>query len=121
RRRYPDGRRLRDGADRDHGGVSLARQAVRSLRCPLTPPPLEPGPTPRPPPPGAGAPARAAPKAGFGLPAGGWFAVLFLNLPILFIVLYGFTTDEQSYSFPPPGLTTKGFGVTLGGADVWRA
>ncbi len=64
---------------------------------------------------------RATPKAGFGLKAGAWFAVLFLNLPILFIVLYGFTTDEQSYSFPPPGLTTKWFGVTLGRADFWSA
>ena len=44
---------------------------------------------------------RATPQAGWGLKAGAWFAVLFLNLPILFIVLYGFTTDEQSYSFPP--------------------
>ena len=26
---------------------------------------------------------RATPKAGFGLTAGAWFAVLFLNLPIL--------------------------------------
>ena len=64
---------------------------------------------------------RATPKAGFGLTAGAWFAVLFLNLPILFIVLYGFTTDEQSYSFPPPGLTTKWFGVTFGRADFWHA
>jgi putative spermidine/putrescine transport system permease protein len=55
------------------------------------------------------------------LTAGAWFAVLFLNLPILFIVLYGFTTDAQSYSFPPPGLTTKWFGVTFGRADFWHA
>ena len=47
--------------------------------------------------------------------------MLFLNLPILFIVLYGFTTDEQSYTFPPPGLTTKWFGVTFGRADFWHA
>ena len=64
---------------------------------------------------------RATPKAGFGLTAGAWFAVLFLNLPILFIVLYGFTTDDQSYSFPPPGLTTKWFAVTFARADFWHA
>ncbi|HNB26740.1 MAG TPA: ABC transporter permease, partial [Alphaproteobacteria bacterium] len=64
---------------------------------------------------------RATPQAGWGLTAGAWFAVLFLNLPILFIVLYGFTTDEQSYTFPPPGLTTKWFGVTFGRADFWHA
>jgi putative spermidine/putrescine transport system permease protein len=64
---------------------------------------------------------RATPRAGLGLTAGAWFAVLFLNLPILFIVLYGFTTDAQSYSFPPPGLTTKWFGVIIGRADFWHA
>ena len=64
---------------------------------------------------------RATPKATLGLKAGAWFAVLFLNLPILFIVLYGFTTDDQSYSFPPPGLTTKWFAVTFGRADFWSA
>ena len=64
---------------------------------------------------------RATPQAGWGLKAGAWFAVLFLNLPILFIVLYGFTTDEQSYSFPPPALTTKWFGVIMGRADFWHA
>ena len=64
---------------------------------------------------------RATPKAGLGLTAAAWFAVLFLNLPILFIVLYGFTTDEQSYTFPPPGLTTRWFGVTFGRADFWHA
>jgi len=64
---------------------------------------------------------RATPRANWSLKAGAWFAVLFLNLPILFIVLYGFTTDEQSYTFPPPGLTAKWFGVTFGRADFWHA
>ncbi len=64
---------------------------------------------------------RATPRAGIGLKAGAWFAVLFLNLPILFIVLYGFTTDEQSYSFPPPGLTTRWFGVIMNRGDFWDA
>ncbi|MGH6891140.1 MAG: ABC transporter permease [Dongiaceae bacterium] len=64
---------------------------------------------------------RATPRAGFGLTSAAWFAVLFLNLPILFIILYGFTTDEQSYTFPPPGLTTKWFAVTFGREDFWRA
>ena len=64
---------------------------------------------------------RATPQAGWGLKAGAWFAVLFLNLPILFIVLYGFTTDEQSYTFPPPSLTVKWFGVIFNRADFWHA
>ena len=70
---------------------------------------------------GAIAVDRATPQANWALKAGAWFAVLFLNLPILFIVLYGFTTDEQSYTFPPPGLTAKWFGVTFGRADFWHA
>ncbi len=32
--------------------------------------------------------------------------LLFLHLPILLIFLYAFTTEEKSYQFPPPGLTT---------------
>ncbi len=48
-------------------------------------------------------------------------AVLFLNLPILIIFLYAFTTDEQTYSFPLPGLTTKWFGVAMERSDLWAA
>ena len=29
----------------------------------------------------------------------------FLHIPLLFIVLYAFTTEERSYAFPPPGYT----------------
>ncbi len=64
---------------------------------------------------------RARGEAGWGLKAAAWFGVLFLNLPILFIVLYGFTTDDKSYTFPPPGLTTEWFAVTWGRDDFWAA
>ncbi len=64
---------------------------------------------------------RSTAKAGFGLTAAAWFGVLFLNLPILFIILYGFTTDDKSYSFPPPGLTTQWFAVTFARDDFWEA
>ena len=37
------------------------------------------------------------------------------------IFLYAFTTDERSYTFPPPGLTTKWFAVAWGREDVWQA
>ena len=60
-------------------------------------------------------------KAGFGLTAAAWFGVLFLNVPILFIILYRFTTDDRSYSFPPPGLTTQWFGVAFARDDLWQA
>ena len=60
-------------------------------------------------------------KAGWGLTAAAWFGVLFLNVPILFIILYCFTTDDRSYSFPPPGLTTQWFGVAFARDDLWAA
>ena len=37
--------------------------------------------------------------------------LLFLHLPLAFILLYAFTTDDRSYTFPPPGLTTRWFAV----------
>jgi putative spermidine/putrescine transport system permease protein len=47
--------------------------------------------------------------------------VLFLHFPFAIILLYCFTTDDRSYTFPPPGLTLEWFGVTWGRPDVWRA
>lgn len=49
------------------------------------------------------------------------FTVLFLNLPVWIIALYAFTTDESTFSFPLPGLTTRWFGVALGRDDFWQA
>ncbi len=43
----------------------------------------------------------------------------FLHLPILIIFLYAFTTEERTYQFPPPGLTTQWFGVAWGREDIW--
>src|SRR6266540_6929799 len=48
-------------------------------------------------------------------------AIIFLHFPIVVIILYAFTTEEASFTFPPPGLTTNWFGVLLGRADFWRA
>ena len=45
--------------------------------------------------------------------------LLFLHLPILLIFLYAFTTEEKTYVFPPPGLTTQWFAVAWNRADVW--
>lgn len=47
--------------------------------------------------------------------------LLFLHVPLLIIFLYAFTTDEATYSFPLPGVTTKWFGVALHRADLWAA
>lgn len=48
-------------------------------------------------------------------------ALLFLHLPLMIIVLYAFTTDEATFTFPPPGLTTEWFAVAMNRADLWAA
>ncbi|HEY8128540.1 MAG TPA: ABC transporter permease [Hyphomicrobium sp.] len=46
--------------------------------------------------------------------------LLFLHLPLAFIFLYAFTTEEKSFEFPPPGLTTEWFGVAwYSRPDIW--
>ncbi|MGC8857226.1 MAG: ABC transporter permease [Anaerolineae bacterium] len=48
-------------------------------------------------------------------------AILFLHLPVWIIFLYAFTTDRSTYSFPPPGLTTRWFAEAFHRSDMWRA
>jgi putative spermidine/putrescine transport system permease protein len=48
-------------------------------------------------------------------------ALLFLNIPVLIIFLYAFTTDESTYTFPPPGLTTRWVSVAFGRSDMLEA
>jgi putative spermidine/putrescine transport system permease protein len=49
-------------------------------------------------------------------------AIAFLNVPVLVIILYAFTTEEAAFTFPPPGLTTRWFGVLFTERpDFWRA
>src|ERR1700755_3460863 len=48
-------------------------------------------------------------------------ALVFLHFPIAVIALYAFTTEEKTYQFPPPGLTTQWFGAILARADFWKA
>jgi putative spermidine/putrescine transport system permease protein len=60
-------------------------------------------------------------KAPPGLTIAAIGALLFLHVPLLIIFLYSFTTDEATYSFPLPGLTTKWFGVALQRSDLWAA
>lgn len=47
--------------------------------------------------------------------------LLFLHLPILLIFLYAFTTEERTYVFPPPGLTTQWFAAAWARPDIWEA
>ena len=39
--------------------------------------------------------------------------VLFLHIPLALIILYAFSSEDKSYVFPPPGLTTQWFAVAL--------
>ena len=64
---------------------------------------------------------RSDPRAPLGLTLAAAAGLLFLLLPLALIFLYAFTTDERSYTFPPPGLTTKWFAVAWGREDVWQA
>lgn len=62
-----------------------------------------------------------AERAPLPVSLGAALAVLFINFPIFIIFLYAFTTDEQTFTFPLPGVTLKWFGVAWGRADLWAA
>ena len=47
--------------------------------------------------------------------------VAFLHVPLLLIFVYAFTTEEKSFQVPPPGYTTKWFGVVWERQDIWDA
>ena len=59
--------------------------------------------------------------AGRGLKLSVWAGVLFLHIPLALIILYAFSSEDKSYVFPPPGLTTQWFAVALERQDVWDA
>jgi putative spermidine/putrescine transport system permease protein len=54
-------------------------------------------------------------RAPRSLKIGTGLALLFLHFPIFIVILYAFTTEDSSYQFPPPGLTTHWFGDLLSG------
>ncbi|NGQ89569.1 ABC transporter permease [Rhodobacter sp. HX-7-19] len=58
-------------------------------------------------------------RASWGLKIAAIGGLLFLHLPILLIFLYAFTTEDKSYQFPPPGLTTQWFAVAWNREDIW--
>jgi putative spermidine/putrescine transport system permease protein len=60
-------------------------------------------------------------RAPLGLKLAAVGALLFLHLPMAVIVLYAFTTDDSTFRFPLPGLTTEWFAVAWGRSDVWAA
>ncbi|GIK27759.1 MAG: ABC transporter permease [Anaerolineae bacterium] len=60
-------------------------------------------------------------RAGWGVRLGAFGALVFLHFPLLIIILYAFTTEEASFRFPPPGLTTQWIGELFNREDFWRA
>ena len=60
-------------------------------------------------------------RAGWGLSAAAFGGMLFLHVPLAIIVLYAFSSEDKSFVFPPPGLTTEWFGVAFQRADVRAA
>lgn len=60
-------------------------------------------------------------RAGWGLKAATWAAILFLHIPLALIVLYAFSAEDKSYVFPPPALTTQWFAAAWEREDVWAA
>ena len=60
-------------------------------------------------------------KSSLGLKLAALGTLLFLHVPLFIIFVYAFTTDEATYSFPLPGVTTRWFGVALGRKDLWHA
>lgn len=45
----------------------------------------------------------------------------FLHIPAVIILLYCFTTDVQTFTFPPPGLTLQWFPAAWARVDLWRS
>jgi len=64
---------------------------------------------------------RSGTAAPWGLKIAAVGGLLFLHLPLAFILLYAFSTDDKSFTFPPPGLTTKWFAVAWERPDLWQA
>src|SRR5437868_9391985 len=60
-------------------------------------------------------------RASLGLKVAAGAGLLFIYLPLAFIVLYAFTSEDRSFQFPPPGYTLKWFGVAWQRDDVFAA
>ncbi len=61
------------------------------------------------------------PRASVSLKLATFGALLFLHFPLAVVILYAFTTDETSFAFPPPGLTTRWFFEVFARPDFLNA
>jgi putative spermidine/putrescine transport system permease protein len=66
---------------------------------------------------------RSSSLTGASLPArvAAWSGLAFMHLPVLVIVLYAFTTDDRTYTFPPPALTLHWFTAAFERTEIWSA
>ncbi len=62
-----------------------------------------------------------SPRTPWPIGMGALAILLFLHIPFVVVMLYAFTTDEAAYTFPPPGLTWRWFGVAWNRTDLWQA
>ena len=60
-------------------------------------------------------------RAGLGLRIAAFAVMGFLYVPLAVIVVYAFTTQSSSFTFPPPGFTTRWIGEAFGRSDMWEA
>jgi putative spermidine/putrescine transport system permease protein len=67
---------------------------------------------------GDGDPLVGQPRRRWGLQAAVVAVLLFLNGPVLVVFLYAFTTEDQTFTFPPPGFTLHWFDVAWDNQDV---
>jgi putative spermidine/putrescine transport system permease protein len=61
------------------------------------------------------------PRPSIGLRFAAGAGLAFIYIPLAFIVLYAFTSEDRSFQFPPPGYTLRWFGVAWGREDVFAA
>jgi len=64
---------------------------------------------------------RLGERAPWGLKLAALCGLLYLHLPMAFIILYAFSTEDKSYQFPPPDLTVRWFAVAFAREDIWQA
>ncbi|HEY6645461.1 ABC transporter permease [Povalibacter sp.] len=65
--------------------------------------------------------ARATHHGSWATRLGAILGLAFLNLPVLVIILYAFTTDDRTYAFPLPGVTLHWFQAAFARSDIWAA
>jgi putative spermidine/putrescine transport system permease protein len=63
----------------------------------------------------------AAQKPPLGARLAAYAGLAFLHIPVAVIILYAFTTDDRTYTFPLPGVTLHWFAAAYARDDMWAA